>query len=244
MHGRGATLPTLLLLLSSCAATGGALPEAELRALAQEPAKPRWTSPNSGPRHWERGTVAMQGFFGAASMEDVTLDQDGADLEFEAEEFDLLPVIGGGGQWKFWGERVHWGLELMFSMSWRTNAIAFATGGGGAVVAVDVDTLMVDVFGGPFVNVFLGRDTRVYAGAGPTIQFLDYEQQDEFGNELDSTGLGFGWYARTGIEFLLLEDTWLGLGVRSSDARVDLGSQIGDFDVETLQAVITVTTAF
>ncbi len=206
-------------------------------------AQPRSRFEDAGvsPR-WEKGAAAYQGFVGVGALDTVTLEQNGDDVEIDSSELDSYPVLGGGAQWKFWGERVDLGLELMFSASWRANAEAIRTQGGGGVVAVDVDTLIVDVYGGPFVSVFLGQRVRAYAAAGPTIQFLDYSQEDDLGNEADGSGVGVGVYARAGIEFSLRDNFWLGIGVRRTSTSVDLDSDVGEFDVDATQAVLTVTT--
>ena len=68
------------------------------------------------------------------------------------------------------------GAELMFSLSGRADAAAFVVGGGGAAVAIDVDLLIVEIFGGPFVSMDLGEKWRLYGAAGPVLQFADYDQ--------------------------------------------------------------------
>jgi hypothetical protein len=193
---------------------------------------------------WERGQVVLQGFIGPGYVDSVSLEGASSDVEIDASEYDEIPVIGGGGQWKLGGERVDFGLELLFSVSWRTNAIAFASSGGGAIVAVDVDTLLGDLFGGPFVNVFLGPDFRVYAALGPTLQFVDYTQQDAGGDRIESFGAGWGAYARTGFELRLPNEMFLGLAVRRNEVDVELDSDLGTFDVDSTQIVLTLTTGF
>lgn len=196
---------------------------------------------DTGPR-WKRGEVAMQGFVGAGYLDDVTLRQGGTDLEIDAGELDNFPVLGGGGQWKLWGERVDIGLEALFSFGWKTNSAAFASGGGGGALAVDVDTLLVDVGGGPFVSVFLGDDFRIYTAAGPLLQFVDYTQEDSASGIAEgSTGFGAGIYARAGFEFRLPNECFLGLGARHARSDADLGSEFGEFDVDSTQVFVSVT---
>jgi hypothetical protein len=165
----------------------------------------------------------------------------GSEIDGDQGDVDQLPLIGGGGQWKLGGEKVDFGLEGMLSFSGRANAEAFAVGGGGAVVAVRVDLLIFELFGGPFANIFLGDNARIYVGAGPVLQWVDYSQD---GNNLDADGSGFGsgLYARTGFEFGIGPGTMLGFGVRWSDTTVDLGGGLGDLDIDGIQAVLTVTT--
>lgn len=190
---------------------------------------------------WTTGRPLMQGFLGVSFYDEVTREGGGtADVDGDSGDLDELPLIGGGAQFKLGGERLDYGLEAFFSLEGRANAAAFAVGGGGAVVAVDVDLLIVDVYGGPFVSTFLGDKLRAYAGAGPLIQFANYDQ--DIDSDTDSgSGFGTGWYARTGLELVLPSRTMIGLGVRWSDSTIDLGGDLGDLDIEGLQAVLTVS---
>ncbi|MFN0242616.1 MAG: hypothetical protein ACKVWV_06955 [Planctomycetota bacterium] len=196
----------------------------------------------AGPR-WTPAEVAMQGLFGVAYLDRVTLHQPGADVEIDSDDLDNYPLLGGGGQWKLAGEHVDFGLEALFSVAWRAGATAFRAGGGGAVIAIDVDTTLVDVFGGPFVNVFLGDGLRVYASAGPVLQFIDYEQEDPTTElEQSANGFGAGGYVRAGFEFRLPNGYFLGLGARRTATDADLDSDLGEFDVDATQFYVTVTT--
>jgi opacity protein-like surface antigen len=167
-------------------------------------------------------------------------DVDGSD-----EEASQLPVIGGGGQWKLGGESVDLGVEAMISFSGRADATAFAAGGGGAFLAVDVDLLLVELYGGPFASWFLGPDARVYASAGPLMEWADFSQKSD-DDTIDDSGQGFGtgWYARTGIEFRMTENSMVGLGVRWSESTVDLDNSLGTLDLDGFQVVVTVTEGF
>ncbi|MBL8862452.1 MAG: hypothetical protein JNK02_10630 [Planctomycetes bacterium] len=195
---------------------------------------------------WATRGMVLQGFFGASFYE--TVEQSGgsaADVDGADEDAAQAPVLGGGAQWKLGGERIDLGLEAMFAFSWRSNATAIAVGGGGAAVAVDIDMFLFELYGGPVANIFLGDSTRVYASAGPLIQWADYSQDDPLSSGSDSgSGFGTGWYARTGIEFTIMPGTMLGLGVRWSDSTVDLDGGLGDLDLAGLQAVLTVTQGF
>jgi len=191
---------------------------------------------------WEIGQVLLQGFIGVGYPENVTLEGGGDQVEIDDSELDNLPVIGGGGQLKLAGESFDFGVEAMMSFAFRSDLEAFAVGGGGATVVLDVDVLVFDIFGGPFVSKLFGDRVRLYAGAGPIVHFLEYSQQDDTStmNE-DTSGFGAGVYTRGGIEFLLPSGTLVGFGVRYSDADVDLGAGLGDFELRGVQALITVT---
>lgn len=194
------------------------------------------------PPRWMIGQTVMQGYLGAYEFETVertggsTPDVDGSD-----DDLSQLPAIGGGAQWKLLGERVDIGLEAMFGFGWRANATAFAAGGGGAVVAVDVDMLLIDLYGGPFVSMFLGERVRAYGAAGPLMQWSEFEQ-DGTGVQGSGSGFGTGWYGRTGLEFRVRPGLMVGGGVRWSDSTVDLDNNLGDLELEGLQWAFTVST--
>lgn len=200
-------------------------------ALAQE-RRPRW----------EIGQALLQGWFGVGYPDGVTLEDGGDPVEIDGSELDNLPVIGGGGQLKLAGEGFDFGVEAMMNIAFRSDLEAFAVGGGGATVVLDVDVLVLDFFGGPFLSKLLDDRVRVYAGAGPIVHYIEYSQEDDDGAlDEDSSGFGAGVYARGGIEFLLPSGTLVGFGVRYSEAEVDLGADLGDFDLESVQALITVS---
>src|SRR5262245_28583781 len=115
---------------------------------------------------WRPGEAALQGYLGASWLE---LDTKGNSIASIQDDDISFPTIGGGGQWKLAGDQVDFGLEALFAFSWRGNVAAFAVGGGGAAVAVDVDLLMWDVYGGPFLSIPLGGRARIYGGAGPLL---------------------------------------------------------------------------
>ena len=195
---------------------------------------------------WQKGDLALQGFFGASLYQTVErTGGSGPDVDGSDEEASQLPLLGGGGLWKLGGESVDFGIEGMFSFSGRVNAAAFAAGGGGAVIAVEVDMFLVEVYGGPFVNLFLDEDSRVYVGAGPLMQWADFTQEsDAAGIDDSGTGFGTGLYARTGIEFRLGADTMIGFGCRWSDSSVDLDADLGTLDLDGFQFVLTVSQGF
>jgi hypothetical protein len=195
---------------------------------------------------WRKGDLAFQGFLGASLYETVERTGGGSpDVDGSGEEASELPVIGGGGLWKLGGGSVDFGLEGMFSFSGRVDALAFAGGGMGGAIAVEVDMFLVDVYGGPFVNLFLDEDSRVYVAAGPLMQWADFTQESEtLGIDDSGEGFGTGFYARTGIEFRLGEDSMIGFGCRWADSSVDLDGGLGTLDLDGFQFVLTVTRGF
>lgn len=239
-------LGVLSLCLTACAAPAGRAllgPAEPARApsSAQATVRPEPRPSERRPQlDWQPGQALLQGFFGASLFEHVSVDDGGTGpVDGDDGELDEIPVIGGGGQWKLGGERVDLGLEGLMSFAWRGDAEAFVIGGG-AAVAIDVDLFLFELFGGPFASMFLGDKLRLYGGAGPLMQWADYSQSGS-GLADDGSGFGVGWYARTGLEFLLPSRALLGFGVRWSDTTVDLGGNLGDLELEGLQAVLTVS---
>lgn len=218
--------------------------------LADEPAARATPPPQAGeqlrlPRaiterpRWQVGQLALQGYFGAVYYDD--FQRVGGDppdvIDDDDEQF---PTLGGGALWKLGGKHVDIGLEGMLSWSGRTDVVAFVAGGGGAAVAIDLDMLIFEMYGGPFVNVFLGENWRVYGAAGPLMQWADYEQDDGTVED-NSAGFGTGVYARAGLERVIYPGAMLGVGVRWSQSTIDLGNELGDLELSGTQLLITMT---
>lgn len=204
------------------------------------PPPPQQRRPPSG--HWRQGAAALQGYFGAGFYD---LSTDGGNKGELKDDSDTFPVIGGGAQWKLAGERMDFGIEGLISFSWQGNIAAFASTGGGTVVAVDVDLLIWDLYGGPFASVFLGDNCRIYASAGPLLRWAYYDQNGPTGfTSGDGSGFGAGYYARTGIEFGVGRGTMVGFGARWSDVTMDLSGGFGDLDMHGVEALLTVTQGF
>jgi hypothetical protein len=227
---RGPSEPAFSLMDSELQTQGGwAVP------VAQEPGR-------KGHPQWRPGQALMQGFFGAMFMDQVDIDT-GSNTTIQNEGQTILPVIGGGAQWKLSGEKVDFGVEAMFSVGWQANATAVAIGGGGAAVAVDFGLTLIDIYGGPFLSMFLGDKTRVYIAAGPLLEWANYDP-DTVSGGASANGFGAGGYARTGIEFLMGSGTLIGFGARWAKSSVSLSNGYGNMDLEGLQAVLTVTRGF
>jgi hypothetical protein len=201
-----------------------------------------WEAMERSRRFWQPGQVLLQGFVGVGYPSSLRFEQEQGDpVEIDGDELDNLPVIGGGAQMKLAGESIDFGIEGMLSFSFRSDLEAFTAGGGGAVVVFDVDLLVIDVFGGPFLSKRIGDRVRVWAAAGPLVQFIEYTQTEDSTGDDDGSGYGGGVYTRGGIEFLLPSGSLVGFGVRYSSSDVDLGGDLGDFDLDGLQLLVTVS---
>jgi hypothetical protein len=226
---------------SSKAASSGFQPlDAEPQAQGRLELQGLGEEPTPGRIAWERGLPVVQGFFGAGLLDEIELsggsvgDTDGSD-----EDLSEFPVIGGGAQWKVAGERIDFGFEGLLSFGWRSDATAFAVGGGGAAIAVDVDMLLFELYGGPFVSTFLGDRLRAYVAGGPVMQWVDYDQVGPSGTTGSGDGFGTGVYARTGLELVTSPDMMVGVGARWVDATTDLGGSLGDLEMQGFQFMLT-----
>lgn len=237
-----------LLPLASCAATAVDSLAYDVRGAEPAYARSSQSTLQSGPRtapeppkhEWRKGEPLMQGFLGASFFEHVSVDG-GSGVEVDGDDGDLdqLPLIGGGGQWKLGGERVAMGLEGLFSLSGRGSTEAFVVSGG-AAIAIDVDILLFELYGGPFVSMDLGEKMRLYGAVGPVLQFANYDQSGG-GFSDDGSGFGTGFYGRAGLEFELPSRTYIGFGARWSETTVDLGGDLGDLEMDGVQALFTVS---
>lgn len=194
------------------------------------------------PGRWPEGFALIQGFLGVNFLQELKREG-GTAPPVDGDDVDFLPVVGGGGQWKLLGENVDMGLEGLIDFQWRANGSAFVAGGGGAVVAVDVDVFVVDLYGGPFISKFLGDRLRLYAAGGPMVSFGSYDQS---GNSMDanSSGFGVGVYARAGLELAVDKGALVGVAAQWSDSKIDLSNGLGDLKVQGVQALITFSKYF
>lgn len=193
---------------------------------------------------WPVGATLAQGYFGVFYLDSAQVSGGTTPpIDPSDDSLSTMPTIGGGMQYKLGGSRVSWGLEGMIDFAGRADAVAFYSGSGGALLAVDVDLFSLGLGGGPFVSAFLGDRLRVYAAAGGLMQWAWYEQAGA--SEADTgegDGFGAGYYTRAGIEYLLPTNaTLLGIGGRWSDSTVDLSGGLGQIDLTGTQILVTVT---
>ncbi len=194
------------------------------------------------PSRWSHGQLVLQGFFGIVTYENFRRTG-GASPDIATDGDESFPMIGGGGMWKLAGERVDFGLEGMLSFSGRSNVVAFSSNSSGATLVLDFDLALFELYGGPFVNYFIDDNWRVYAAAGPLMQWADYAQSDTTVDD-NSMGYGTGVYARAGFERRIYNGSLIGLGVRWTNSTIDLGSDLGDLQLDSTQFVFTVTEGF
>lgn len=241
----------LALLLAFVSAACAELPPASVpatppaaqvsaREALQETYPPRGNEPRRTAKpELSHGDLLLQGYIGANLFDEV--QQDGGDYDFvDPPDLETMPLIGGGGQWVLGGGAIDYGIEAGIAFAFRTAGGAFIAGGGGAVVAVDVNLLLIDLDAGVFLSTFLGPRWRAYVAAGPLMEFADFQLDDA--NDSDGSGFGVGFYGRGGIEYVLGSRTMIGLGARWQDTSIDLDNGFGDLDVRGSQLFLTVTT--
>jgi len=243
LRGSRALLPALTLATCACMQPRARPTLAPALALPQGPDDPDSVPLAEGfPLVWNPGQVLLQGYIGASYLSEFQVSPSGAPpIELDDDEYEVLPVIGGGAQMKLAGNALDFGIEGFVAFSGRTDLEAFASSGGSAVAVFDVSLLVFEAYGGPFVSRFVGDRMRVFAGAGPLLQWVGYDQEEEASavEDEDAEGFGGGYYVRGGLEFLLPSRKLVGFGARWSESSIDLGQDFGDLDLSGLELFVT-----
>jgi hypothetical protein len=149
---------------------------------------------------WPIDATLAQGYFGVHFVDHAQLDGGTIPpVDLDDEALATLPTIGGGMQYKLGGKYVSWGLEGMIDFAGRADALAFYSGSGGALVAIDADLASLGLGGGPFLSVFLNDRLRAYVAGGALMQWTWYDQTGATDvDTFDGDGFGTGWYSRAG----------------------------------------------
>ncbi|MEQ1892349.1 MAG: hypothetical protein ABL998_07415 [Planctomycetota bacterium] len=187
----------------------------------------------------------VTGMIGLARLEVTDTDLDAGLGEVTDTDEASLPLIGAVYQQPLVGRRLRFGIEGGFSLSWENDVQAVLVDSGSAAIVAENDFLLIDLSGGVYADLMLGRRLRLYGGAGPLLQFasVDAEWNDSvLGNvNVDENAFGGGYYARTGFELAFGAGTTVGLGVRYLDSSVDPGGGIDSIEFEEWQYVLTAT---
>ncbi|MEW6074079.1 MAG: hypothetical protein AB1726_15970 [Planctomycetota bacterium] len=157
-----------------------------------------------------------------------------------------LPLLAAAVQIPMAGEHVQTGFEWGGTFAWDHDRTVVDDGTG--VAAADDDLVLADLFAGLSLVTWFGETARLFAGAGPVLQFgwteLEYEDQGGETVWVQDSAAGGGIYARAGLELPFSSHTWVGLQVRWMDADLDFGGDAGSVDLETAQWVLSVTQGF
>lgn len=198
---------------------------------------------------WDEN-YTVQALLGAVQYNDLEFkNTDGSGDSIETD-MSLIPQLGGAWGTLPKGNRFQYGLECTFLLGFRVDKVKYASVGGttGLNVSVSTTMWMVDLSGGPYINLRLTDNLRIYGGVGPLMVFSDYRsEREETGGAEDGTydssesAFGIGAYARSGIEFRVAERGMLGLGVRGNWSNVDFSDVGGTSDVSGIAAFVTFT---
>ena len=60
----------------------------------------------------------------------------------------------------------------------------------------------------------------------------------------DDTGFGYGWYARTGVDFLINDLIGIGVSIRYVDGKINFSDPIDNAEPEGTQFFLTYSVAF
>jgi opacity protein-like surface antigen len=171
-------------------------------------------------------------------------------------ELTDVGYLGASRQIPLTGEHLQFGLEAGALFGYGSEKErASATGGGGGKISTDIRNTLItgEIFFGGYVGTQLGQRVRLHAGAGP-VAYVGWMSQETKDSDEDSdfykkktrddTGFGYGWYARTGIDFLINDLIGIGVSVRYVDGKINFSDPIDNAEPEGTQFFLTYSVAF
>jgi hypothetical protein len=208
---------------------------------------------------WEEN-YQVQALLGAVQYENLKFDAPIENENGTTQEIDvsLLPQFGGAWMTKPWGgDRFQYGLECSFLLGVRFDNLNYAyLGGNGAYINISTSMWTFDFAGGAYANLFLdqNRKVRIYAGAGPLMNYANYRTETETEDAGDPTqsttendsesAFGLGVYARTGVEVRIHYRGTVGLGARGTWSNVDFTEFGGSSELVGFAGFVTYTAGF
>ena len=192
--------------------------------------------------------TAVQGLIGVSFFDEMEFARaDPMDpTNTVTSDVSTMPTLGFAGHYRLFGSprSFEGGLDGSLLFSWmRDSSSVTAVGGGGAVIKISINMFITDIGFGMYGSQMLGESFRLYAGAGPLVQFGNGNFDDEL-TDTSESGFGVGWYARVGFEYELKPREFLGIGVRGTNSEIDFGGSVGDIDTDALQVFVTYTMGF
>jgi len=191
----------------------------------------------------------VTGMIGVTEVTAVDFELD-SDLGEADSEDRTLPYIGAAYQFPSASRTaLEWGFEAGFGVGWDSERNAVVIDTGTVVVVADNDLRLIDLSGGLYAAMMLGKTKklRAYGGVGPVVQFgwadLDFEEEINGSNSASENGLGLGYYSRAGLDYKFKRDTWIGFVVRWMDTSIDFDAEIEEVELESLMVALTVTTS-
>jgi hypothetical protein len=173
-----------------------------------------------------------------------------------SNELTTVGYLGASRQIPMIGEHLQFGFEAGALFGYGSdNESESATGGGGGKTSTYISNKLIsgEIFGGGYVGAQLGQRVRLHAGAGP-VAYVGWMSQVTKDRDEDSdfykkktrkdVGFGYGWYARTGVDFLIDNHNGIGVSVRYVDGRINFSDPIDDAEPEGTQFFLTYSYAF
>jgi len=175
-------------------------------------------------------------FYGKMNIENNNSDVGGGDF--------VISVFGADGQQALGGDMLRYGWETgaFFSIDSdsRTVAASGGNGGGQVLVAVDVNSIMIDYFLGGYLGFEPSEHFRLYVGAGPLIIWARRETEPEvsipeYTNTGSESDIGAGLYARAGLDIFFTEQFGFFAGARITETTLSFEDDTGKVDIEGYQ---------
>lgn len=174
---------------------------------------------------------SVQALLGAVRYDNLTVESANG-TSSQTIDLTTMPQFGGAWSTASKGEKLQFGLECSFLMSFNYGSANYST--PTSKVSTDYSLWLLDLAGGLYANIFLGKaeKVRVYAAAGPllmtALSYSESYQDNLIGSDYyyrnSENAFGYGLYARTGFEFRVQEFGMLGLGVRGTWTDTDLST--------------------
>jgi len=189
----------------------------------------------------------ISGFVGATDFGGASA-RSGSGLDISDLGLRTFPMLGGIAQHALRDGVIQIGVEGGLTLGWSGDRTVITAGNGTVITESDNDVFLVDGFVGGYVNLPLEGGWRFYGGAGPVLQFasvsLEFEDVLGFPVEVNESGVGGGYYVRTGFEIDVGDDVMVGFGLRWLDSYVDLGGGLDGLYLEGIQYGLTASLAY
>jgi hypothetical protein len=180
--------------------------------------------------------MAGHAFYGKMNIENNDSDVGGGDF--------VISVFGVDGQQALGGDTLRYGWETgaFFSIDSDSRAVAASGGssGGQVLVAVDVNSIMIDYFLGGYLGFEPNEHFRLYVGAGPLLIWARRETEpeetaEEYITSVTESDIGAGLYARTGVDIFITEQFGFFAGARITETTLSFEDPTGNVDIEGYQ---------
>jgi len=193
----------------------------------------------------------VQGLIGVMEFKsDTYTRQDSAGDNYQGK-MPTIPVFGGMWQYGlFGGDTVTLGAEGGILFGFDSYSTTLIGGGNGLYVHIKNKFFLIDGMIGLNIDIHPGNRVRLYAGAGPLLMYgnLKTDNDDEASIDIiedESAGAAdIGLYARAGFEIRVTKATFCGFQARYVDAELDFGRDLGEFDMQGMQYMLTFTRNF